>query len=48
MDVERQEEEIIQEGYVGLSCTDPGLMKSLRGTETGWYRADNACCQPDE
>lgn len=33
---------------MGLSWTDPGLMKSPRGRKTGWYRADNAHCQPDE
>lgn len=48
MDVERRKEEVIWEGCVGLSWTDPGLMKSQRGRETGWYRADNACCQPNE
>lgn len=48
IDVERWKEEVIQEGCVGLSWTDPSLMKSPRGTDKGWYRADNACCTTDE
>lgn len=47
-DVKRWKEEVIQEGCVGLSWTDPSLMKSQRGTDKEWYRADNACCQTDE
>lgn len=33
---------------MGLSWTDHSLMKSLRGRDKRWYRADNACCQTDE
>lgn len=39
MDFERWMEEVMEEDWMSLSWTDPGLMKSQRGRESGWYRA---------